>query len=406
MPSPGKTGLVSDEQLKTQREYMEKVRRLHTKPPLAFVHTYGCQQNVSDSERMMGMLLEMGYEFTDDRDEADFILFNTCAVRENAENTVFGNVGNIKKLKEQKRSLLIALAGCMVQQEHIQEKIKISYPYVGLVFGTHDIYRLPELLYGTLTSKKRIIYSLTASDGVIAEGLPVYRKKAVSGNIPVMYGCNNFCSYCVVPYVRGRERSRLSAEIIKEARELLRRGFNEITLLGQNVNSYGKGLDEDVDFAELLKKLNDLPGDFTVKFMTSHPKDITDKLIDTIASCEKVSKHLHLPVQAGNDRVLKAMNRGYTKGGYLELAEKIRRKIPGVSLTSDIIVGFPGETYEEFQDTLDLIKKVRFDSLFTFIYSKRRGTPAERMDDPVTAEEKSRWFAELLRTQEKIEGKI
>ena len=370
--------------------------------PMAYVHSYGCQQNVADSEKIKGMLHEMGYGFTEERTKAQLILFNTCAVREHAEDRVFGNVGALKKYKHEHPGVVIACCGCMMQQQHIAEKIKKSFPFVDLVFGTHVIHQLPGLLYKTLTGKKRV-FEIPDMDGVIAEGVPVLRDEEKRAWLPIMYGCNNFCTYCIVPYVRGRERSRDPQDILKEARELVQNGCKEITLLGQNVNSYGKNLEPKVTFAQLLRMINDIDGDFRIRFMTSHPKDCTRELLETMAQCDKVAKHLHLPFQSGNDRVLKAMNRNYTREKYLSLI-RYAKKLMGdaLSITSDIIVGFPGETYEEFQDTLSLIEEVRFTSLFTFIYSPRNGTPAARMPDPVPAEEKGRWLRELLAVQEKI----
>lgn len=397
---------VSKEQLELQAEFSQKVKAIlstkyYENPPKAYIHTYGCQGNVSDSERIMGMLKEMGYEFTEEISDADFILYNTCAVREHAEDRVFGNVGNLKKYKEEKKDLIIALCGCMMQQEHIREKIYKSYPYVSLVFGTHANYKLPELLYKTLNSKKRVICAPDIK-GEIAENIPVYRDKDVKAWLPIMYGCDNFCTYCIVPYVRGRERSREPEDILKEAKEIISQGYKEITLLGQNVNSFGKNNKCQMNFAELLRQINKLDGDFKIRFMTSHPKDCTKELIDAIAECEKVAKHLHLPFQSGNDRVLKAMNRHYDREKYLELINYAKEKIPDVSLTSDVIVGFPGETYEEFKDTVSLIKEVEFTSLFTFIYSSRKGTKAAEMPDPVSREEKGKWFKELCDVQEEI----
>lgn len=371
---------------------------------LALVHTYGCQQNVSDSEKLMGMLAEMGYGFTENPDEADLALFNTCAVREHAELRVFGNVGALKAQKKRDPSMIIGLCGCMMQQQHIADKIRKNYPYVDLVFGTHVLQKFPELLYRAINSNKRVV-DIEDSEGVIAEGLPVRREGGIKAWLPVMYGCNNFCSYCIVPYVRGRERSRLPETVLNEAKELVSEGYKDITLLGQNVNSYGRDLEGGYPFAKLLREINAIDGEFRIRFMTSHPKDATDGLFDAMAECDKVSAHLHLPFQAGSDRVLRAMNRGYTKEQYIALARKAKEKIPGLVLTSDIIVGFPGETYEEFLETVDVIKRVEFDSLYTFIYSKRKGTPAEKLEDPASHEEKVRWFKELLEAQEAISQK-
>lgn len=400
---------VSTEDTQRQSDFAEKVKavlsyRYYEKAPKAYIHTYGCQGNVSDSERIMGMLKSMGYEFTEELSEADFILYNTCAVREHAEDRVFGNIGILKKYKEANKKLVIAMCGCMMQQEHIRDKIYKSYPYVDLVFGTHVLYKFPELLYETLNGSKRVVCAPDEA-GKIAEGIPIYRDRGVKAWLPIMYGCDNFCTYCIVPYVRGRERSREPEDILLEAKEIISKGYKDITLLGQNVNSYGKNNKSDMNFARLLREVNSLDGDFIIRFMTSHPKDCTKELIDAVAECDKVAKHIHLPVQSGNDRVLKAMNRHYDRAKYLELINYAKEKIPNLSLTSDIIVGFPGETYEEFLDTVSLIKEVEFTSLFTFIYSKRVGTKAASMDDPVSREEKGRWFKELCDVQEEIAAK-
>ncbi|MBE6719775.1 MAG: tRNA (N6-isopentenyl adenosine(37)-C2)-methylthiotransferase MiaB [Ruminococcaceae bacterium] len=370
--------------------------------PLACVVTYGCQQNVADSEHIKGMLDEMGYAFTDDRQKAKLVIFNTCAVREHAEDRVFGNVGALKKYKLANPDVIIALCGCMMQQKHIAEKIRQSFPFVDLVFGTHALHIFPELLFTAMTRRKRV-FELPDIDGVIAEGIPVKRDNDSKAWLPIMYGCNNFCTYCVVPYVRGRERSRQVSDIVSEFEQLVSEGYKEITLLGQNVNSYGKDLEPKVSFSELLRILNALDGDFRIRFMTSHPKDCTKELLETMAQCDKVATHLHLPFQSGNNRVLKAMNRGYTREKYLELINYAKELMGDeLSVTSDIIVGFPGETYEEFKDTLSLVKEVKATGLFTFIYSPRVGTPAAEMDDPVSHDEKAKWLAEILDEQEKI----
>ena len=389
-----------------QKEYTALVSALLSEKyplaaPRAFVHTYGCQGNVADSERIKGMLAEMGYEFTDSADAADFVLFNTCAVREHAEDRVFGNVGALKPIKSEKRDMIVALCGCMMQQPHVSERIKQSYPFVNLVFGTFAIHRFPELMYRVLRGGKRVFETAETNEPV-PEGLPVRRDSDFKAWLPIMYGCNNFCSYCVVPYVRGRERSRATEAILAEAKEIVAGGAREITLLGQNVNSYGKTAEDGIRFPQLLRMLNAMEGDFRIRFMTSHPKDCTPELLDAMAECDKVCRHLHLPFQSGNDRVLREMNRGYTRAQYLELIRYARKVMPDLSLTSDIIVGFPGETYEEFRDTVSLIEEVRFTSLFTFIYSPRVGTRAAKMDDPVPYAEKSKWFSELLRAQENI----
>lgn len=405
---PAKIKKVSDEELEVQRQFAHKVNELTSKryssKPLACVVTYGCQQNVADSEHIKGMLEAMGYGFTEERTQAKLIIFNTCAVREHAEDRVFGNVGALKKYKLANPDVVIALCGCMMQQQHIAEKIKKSFPFVDLVFGTHVVYKVPELIYSALTKNRRV-FELPDVDGVIAEGIPVKRDNDKKAWIPIMYGCNNFCSYCIVPYVRGRERSREVEDVVKEFKSLVDDGYKEITLLGQNVNSYGKDLEPRVTFSQLLRTLNELDGDFRIRFMTSHPKDCTKELIETMAECDKVATHLHLPFQSGNDRVLKAMNRSYTREKYLSLINYAKELMGDeLSITSDIIVGFPGETYEEFCDTKSLVEEIKATSLFTFIYSARKGTPAAEMDDPVPYEEKSKWMRELLALQERISG--
>lgn len=401
-----KTTLVDEKELEIQRQFAERIKSVlklrFENSPKACVITYGCQQNVADSEKIKGMLETMGYSFTENRFEAQLIIFNTCAVREHAEDRVFGNVGSLKSYKREHPDTIIALCGCMMQQKHIADKIKNSYPFVDLVFGTHVVHELPQLLYRALTGKKRV-FEIPDVDGVIAEGVPVKRDSDAKAWLPIMYGCNNFCTYCIVPYVRGRERSRKKENIIAEFKELVGQGYKEITLLGQNVNSYGKDLTPQVTFSQLLRELNDIDGDFRIRFMTSHPKDCTKELIETMASCDKVAQHLHLPFQSGSNRVLKAMNRRYTREQYLELINYAKQLMGDeLSITSDIIVGFPGETYEDFKQTLSLVEEVKATSLFTFIYSPRKGTPAAEMDDPISAEEKSRWFKELTDLQEKI----
>ncbi len=368
---------------------------------LALTHSYGCQQNVSDGEKLDGQLARMGYGFTDNPDLADIIIYNTCAVREHAEDRVFGNVGALKHNKRRKPELIIGVCGCMMQQEHVSEKIRNHYPYVDLVFGTYASHKLPELVYTCMTSGKRVM-DIEEQEGYLPEGLPVRRSGSLKAWLPVMYGCNNFCSYCVVPYVRGRERSRDSKAVIEEARTLVREGFKEITLLGQNVNSYGKGVQGEMSFAQLLREINAIDGDFRIRFMTSHPKDATEELFLAIAESEKVERHIHLPVQCASDRVLRMMNRGYTAQQYLEKIALAKELINGVSFTSDIIVGFPGETYDDFKQTLSLVQTVRYDALFTFIYSKRVGTKAQQLEDPVPYKQKTEWFAELLQVQSEI----
>ena len=396
---------VPAEELEKQKEYTELAKSLielkFQSPPKAFVHTYGCQGNVADGERLKGMLENIGYVFTDELNEADLVLYNTCAVREHAEDRVFGNVGALKALKASNKEMRVLLCGCMMQQPHIAEKIRKSYPFVDVVFGTNVTHRLPEFIYKSLSTGKKIC-EIPSGDGVITEDVPVHRDSGFKAWVPIMYGCNNFCTYCIVPHVRGRERSRDPQLIIAEVKDLISKGYKEITLLGQNVNSYGKTPDYGYNFARLLKEINDLDGDFIIRFMTSHPKDCSKELLDTMAECDKVAKHLHLPFQCGSDRVLKKMNRGYTAEKYLSLLDYAYNVMPNLSVTSDVIVGFPGETYEDFQQTVELVKKANFTSMFTFIYSPREGTPAATWPDPISAEDKGKWFRELLKVQESI----
>ena len=399
---------VPQEELDRQNEYMNLVRtvissRYSAVSPKAFVHTYGCQGNVADGERLLGMLEQMGYDFCESPEEADLVLYNTCAIREHAEDRVFGNVGALKPIKKQKPDMIIALCGCMMQQQSVADRIKKSFPFVDLVFGTHVSYKLPEFMYRVLCTGKRV-FDITGNDGNIVEGLPVKREGRLRAWIPIMYGCNNFCSYCIVPYVRGRERSRDFDDVMKEVRGVISAGYKEITLLGQNVNSYNKDLDESKRFPALLKAISELEGDFIVRFMTSHPRDCTKELLDVMASSDKIAKHLHLPFQSGNDRVLSEMNRHYDREKYLSLIDYAYKVMPELSITSDVIVGFPGETYEEFCDTLSLIERVKYTSLFTFIFSARPGTKAYSMPDPVSREEKGKWFKELTDLQERIAG--
>lgn len=369
--------------------------------PLAFVDTYGCQQNEADSERIRGYLTNMGYGFTDDTECARIIVINTCAIREHAEQRVFGNVGALVHGKRRHPEQLICLCGCMMQEPHVAEKIRQSYRHVDLVFGPHALWKFPEMVYSLLTQRGRIFENADET-GSIAEGIPVVRQDRIKAWVSIMYGCNNFCSYCIVPYVRGRERSRSPEDILTEVRQLVAEGYKDITLLGQNVNSYGKDFAEPLDFADLLAQVNAIPGDFLIRFMTSHPKDATHKLFETMARCEKVAPVLHLPFQAGNDRILKVMNRRHTREQYLEKIRDLKSLIPEITLTSDIIVGFPGETTEEFEDTLKVLKEVRFDALFTFIFSPRVGTPAAQMDDPMPREEKLANFNRLTALQDAI----
>lgn len=370
---------------------------------LAFVDTYGCQQNEADSERLRGYLARMGYAFSDTEEGADLVLLNTCAVREHAEQRVFGNVGALSHTKRRHPGQIICVCGCMARQEHVVERLKKSFPYVDLVFGPQLLWQFPELLMKKMTEGKRV-FAAGDEIGTVAEGIPTVRQNRLKGWVSIMYGCNNFCTYCIVPYVRGRERSRQPQEILDEVRSLVDVGYKDITLLGQNVNSYGKDLDLGVDFAWLLEQVNAIPGEFLIRFMTSHPKDAGPRLFDAMAACEKVAPVLHLPFQSGSSRVLKAMNRGYTREHYLELIAQLRQRIPNIVLTSDVIVGFPGETQEEFEETLRLIEEVRYDALFTFIFSPRRGTPAAKLPDPMPKEQKSANFQRLLRRQNEISG--
>ena len=388
------------------KQAAELVAKWYESPPLAYVHSFGCQQNVNDGEKIKGVLADIGYGMCDSVEEADLILFNTCAVREHAEQRVFGNVGALKRLKKDKPGLIIGLCGCMAQQQSIVDKIRESYPFVDIVFGVNGIDTLPQLLCEKIAgNKKRILLTPTERAEVVEE-TPIRRDSNFRAWLPIMYGCDNFCTYCIVPYVRGRERSRRSADILAEFKELVAAGYKEITLLGQNVNSYGKGLEEQIDFSDLLNLLCTVPGDYHIRFMTSHPKDASRKLIDTIAAQDKICNHLHLPVQSGSDRILAQMNRHYTVAQYLELMDYAKEKIPGITFSSDIIVGFPGETEEDFEGTLELIRKVGYMQLFTFIYSKRSGTKAATMPDPITRKEKTDRMARLLSVQDEIARKL
>ena len=396
--------IVSEQELARQKEFTRKMREMNdrrTRTPLALVDTFGCQQNVADGEVLMGMLREMGYELTRDENQADVILLNTCAIREHAEKRVYGHLGRLSHTKAAKPDQIICLCGCMAQQKVVADKVKNSYHHVDLVLGPQAEWRLPELLHEVYTKNKRV-FSIEDEHGRIAEDLPIVREGGVRAWVSIMYGCNNFCSYCIVPYVRGRERSREPEQIVREVRELVAAGYKEITLLGQNVNSYGKDLGTGYDFADLLAEIDRIDGDYWVRFMSSQPKDATPKLFDTMAASRHVTHQLHLPVQSGNDRVLRAMNRPYTRAGYLELIRYARRVMPDLVLTSDIIIGFPGETEAEAMDTVSLINEVHFDALFTFIFSPRPGTPAAKLDDPTPREEKQKWFDALCNAQNAI----
>lgn len=400
--------IVSDEEKRQQMIYSQFVRELYSKlgkTPKALIETYGCQQNENDSERIKGMLSEMGFIFTDNREDADFILFNTCAVREGAEMRVLGNIGALKHLKAKRNDLIVGICGCMMQQEHMVKNFKSKYKHVSVIFGTHSLYQFPEIMYQAICKNERVI-SLIESEGRIAEDIPVLRDKTMSAWVSIMYGCNNFCSYCIVPYVRGRERSREPEKIIDEIKTLATEGVKEITLLGQNVNSYGKDLDRNIDFADLLLMADKVDGIRRIRFMTSHPKDMTEKLIETLPKVKKLCNQIHLPFQAGSDRILEQMNRKYTKDEYIGLVEKVRKVMPDAVFTTDIIVGFPGETKEDFLETIDVVKRVRFDSVFSFIYSKREGTPAAKMENQVPEEIKHEHFNMLLDVQNQISREI
>ncbi len=392
---------VSNEEIQKQYAFMREAAELNSGKGLRFfVRTFGCQQNEADSERIAGMCREMGYSPTEDEKNADLIVVNTCAVREHAELRALSITGQFKHLKEKNPALIIAVCGCMVTQEHRANAIKNSYPYVDLLFGTGMLYRFPELLVGCLKEHRRR-FMIDETEGNIAEGLPVLRESKIKAWVSVMYGCNNFCTYCVVPYVRGRERSRRREDILAEVRGLIADGCREITLLGQNVNSYGKD-SGDCDFADLVSEICSLDGDFILRFMTSHPKDASRKLIDVMADSKKCAKQFHLPLQSGSARVLKAMNRRYTPESYLEVVGYMRERMPDIAISSDIIVGFPGETDEEFGETLDMLERVRFDMIYSFIYSPRKLTPAAEMDCQISPEVKSQRMERLLEVQNAI----
>ncbi|MFQ8892969.1 MAG: tRNA (N6-isopentenyl adenosine(37)-C2)-methylthiotransferase MiaB, partial [Clostridium sp.] len=354
-----------------------------------------CQMNEEDSEKMSGMLKSMGYEKTENRDEASIIIFNTCCVRENAENRVYGNLGELKKVKKKNPNLVIGICGCMMQQEGMADKILKTFPYVDIIFGTHNAYKFPEYLNRVKTEGVQV-KEILDKETKIVEGIPIDRESSIKAFVTIMYGCNNFCTYCVVPYVRGRERSRKSEDILNEIKDLVSKGYKEVTLLGQNVNSYGKGLEEDINFAKLLRKVNEIEGLERIRFMSSHPKDLTEEVIMAVKECDKVCEQIHLPVQSGSDTMLKVMNRHYTREKYLSLINKIKEEIPECSITTDIIVGFPGESEEDIQNTIDLVKEVKYDSAFTFIYSRRNHTPADKMENQIPEDIKHERFNRLV----------
>ena len=403
-----KTTVISKEQLDAQLALCAEIKELwqsRNLTPTAYVETYGCQQNEADSEAIRGLFIESGYAITDTAEGADAVVMNTCAIREHAQQRVFGNLGALTHTKRRHPGQKIFLCGCMAGQEQVVNRIKNSYPHVDGVFSTHHLWQFPEVLHKVLFTGKRTFY--TADEpGSIAEGLPHSRDSKLKAWVSIMYGCNNFCTYCIVPYVRGRERSRKWEDILAECKELIDNGVKDITLLGQNVNSYGKDLEQGVDFADLLAKIAQLPGDFLIRFMTSHPRDASQKLFDTMAAYPKIAKQLHLPFQSGSTRVLKAMNRHYDRETYLEKVKYAKAVMPELVLTSDVIVGFPGETEEEFEETLSLIEQVQYDSLFTFIFSPRPGTPAAAMDDPTPKQDKNHRFDRLCALQNSISEQL
>jgi len=395
-----------EDEMARQEAFMHSVRELNHEGDKKYtISTFGCQMNENDSEKLAGMLESMGYRHTDRQEDSDLIIYNTCCVRENAELKVYGHLGTLKDLKRRKPGLIIALCGCMMQQKEVVEHILKKYSHVDLIFGTQNLHRFPELLYNVLVSGKTEVET-GDWQGYIAEGVPIKRQNGVKAWLTIMYGCNNFCSYCIVPYVRGRERSRRPSDIINEARLLGSQGYKEITLLGQNVNSYGLDLEDGISFAKLLRMLEEVDGIERIRFMTSHPKDLSDELINAMKDCSKVCEHLHLPVQAGSNAILSEMNRKYTREQYFKLVEKIRDAIPDIAITTDIIVGYPGETEEDFGQTLDLVEKVRFDYAYTFLYSKRTGTPAAKKQDHVSEDVKKKRFDALLELQNKISKSI
>lgn len=386
--------------MKKLREYVQEKKQETGRALLCCTKTFGCQMNARDSEKLTGILKQIGYEMTEE-EQADFVIYNTCTVRENANLKVYGRLGYLNSIKKKNPNMMIALCGCMMQEPEVVEKIKKSYRFVDLIFGTHNIYKFPELLYTTVQSKRMVIDIWKDTDKIV-EDLPCERKYFFKSGVNIMFGCNNFCSYCIVPYVRGRERSRNPKDIVNEIRGLVADGVVEIMLLGQNVNSYGKNLDEPLSFAQLLKEIEQIEGLERIRFMTSHPKDLSDELIEVMKHSKKICKHLHLPLQSGSSDILKKMNRRYDKEKYLALAEKIRKEIPDIAITTDIIVGFPGETEEDFLETMDVVQKVRYESAFTFIYSKRTGTPAAVMDNQIPDEVVKDRFDRLLKVVQEI----
>ena len=381
--------------------YVKKLEKELGHKPTCCVTTFGCQMNSRDSEKLVGILEKVGYEVIEEETKADFVIYNTCTVRDNANQRVYGRLGALNHQKKKNPNMKIALCGCMMQENSVIEKLKKSYRFVDLIFGTHNIYKFAELLTATFEEKGMVIDIWEDTDKIV-EDLPVERKYFFKSGINIMFGCNNFCSYCIVPYVRGRERSRNSADIIREIENLVKEGVVEVMLLGQNVNSYGKNLEENITFAQLLQKIEAIEGLERIRFMTSHPKDLSDELIEVMKNSKKICKHLHLPLQSGSTRILKEMNRRYTKESYLELADKIRKAIPDISLTTDIIVGFPGETHEDVDETIDVVRKVGFENAFTFIYSKRTGTPAAAMENQVPEDVVKKEFNRVLEAVQEV----
>ena len=403
-----KTTVITDAELQQQLAFCDRINTYwhqRGRMPTAYVETYGCQQNEADSEKLRGYLVQSGYAIVGSAEGADVVVMNTCAIREHAEQRVFGNLGALTHTKRRHNDQKIFLCGCMAGETKVSDRIKKSFPHVDGVFSTHHLWQFPEILWNVLSKGKRQFY-IEDEAGSIAEGIPQVRDNTLKSWVSIMYGCNNFCTYCIVPYVRGRERSRQKEDILAECRALVEAGCKEITLLGQNVNSYGKDLEENIDFADLLAEIAAIPGDFLIRFMTSHPRDAGKKLFDTMAANSKIAKQLHLPFQSGSSRVLKAMNRHYDREKYLEAVNYAKSVMPDLVLTSDVIVGFPGETEEEFEETISLIEQVRYDALFTFIFSPRPGTPAASMDDPTPKEEKNRRFDRLCAVQNAISEQI
>lgn len=403
---------VPMEKIKEQDRFIEAVSEInsryyaiHQQKPKYLIQTFGCQMNEHDSEKLSAMLEDMGYVQGMMVEECELIIYNTCAVRENAELKVYGNLGHLKLAKRKNPDLKIAVCGCMMQQPHVVKELKSKYRHVDLIFGTHNLYKFPELLVKSIDSEKMLI-DVWDVDGEVVEGLRSNRKFELKAFVNIMYGCNNFCTYCIVPYTRGRERSRTPEDIIAEIKELVANGTKEVTLLGQNVDSYGKTLENPIKFAELLRMVNDIEGLERVRFMTSHPKDISDEVIYAMRDCEKVCEFLHLPIQCGSSRLLNKMNRHYTKEYYLEIIEKAKKEVPNIAFSTDLMIGFPGETEEDILDTLDVVEKVRYDSAFTFIYSKREGTPAAKMEDQIPEDIKHERFNRVLELVNKISGEI